>query len=81
VEATSQLEKACGPGRDALKSFLLQLNQNYVLQVEPERFLLEDKCTVDLAEARHIEKVRNAFYDRFRMLVSKINLPYPALIQ
>ena len=48
---------------------------SYVLQVEPERFLLEDKCTVDLAEARHIEKVRNAFYDRFRMLVSKITLP------
>ena len=47
----------------------------YVLQIEPEKFLLKDKCTVDFVEALHIEKVRNAFYDRFRMLVSKISKP------
>jgi hypothetical protein len=47
----------------------------YVLQVAPERHMLRDKCTVDFREARHIEKVRNAFYDRLRMLVSNINSP------
>ncbi len=55
--------------------FLERIPNSYVLQVEPERFMGEDKCTVDYKEALHIEKVRNAFYDRFRMLVTTINRP------
>ena len=56
--------------------WFLERNPNsYVLQVEPERFKEKDKCTVDYQEALHIEKVRNAFYDRLRMLVSKKNRP------
>jgi hypothetical protein len=43
---------------------------SYVLQVEPERFMLQDKCTVDFSEALHVEKVRNAFYDRLQMLIA-----------
>jgi hypothetical protein len=53
--------------------FLERNTNSYVLQVEPERFMVEDKCTIDFQEAIHVEKVRNAFYDRLRMLVSKKN--------
>ena len=56
--------------------WFLERNPNsYVLQIEPERFRGKDKCTIDYQEALHIEKVRNAFYDRLRMLVSKNNRP------
>lgn len=48
---------------------------SYVLQVEPESHMLSDKCTIDYQEALHIEKVRNTFYDRLKMLVSKIRRP------
>ena len=46
---------------------------SYVLQVEPAEHMLKDKCTVDLWEARHIETVRNKFYNHLRTLVSRIN--------
>ena len=51
-------------------------NQNsYVLQVEPARHMLKDKCTINYHDALHVEKVRNRFYDRLMTLVSKINMP------
>ena len=46
---------------------------SYVLQVEPERDLQNDKCTVDFQEALHIEKVRNKLYDDLMTLVSNIH--------
>lgn len=48
---------------------------SYVLQVEPERHMLKDKCTVDFHEAIHIEKVRDKFYNSLTTLISKINSP------
>jgi hypothetical protein len=56
--------------------WLWDRNQNsYVLQVDPERFMLKNKCSVDFLEALHIEKVRDEFFNRLRFLVSKINMP------
>lgn len=48
---------------------------SYVLQVEPARHMLKDKCTIKYQEALHVEKVRNEFYDHFIRLVSKISQP------
>ena len=46
---------------------------SYVLQVEPERHLQKDECTVDFQEALRIEKVRNNFYDHIMTVVSNID--------
>jgi hypothetical protein len=40
----------------------------YALQVEPDRFKHQDCATLDDAEARHIEAVRNAVYHEIRRL-------------
>ena len=49
-------------------------NQNsYVLQIESAEGRFKDSCTIDFEEARHIETVRNKFYNRLMALVSKIN--------
>ncbi len=44
---------------------------SYALQVEPERYKDKDAVFVRLAEARHIEKVRNAFFARIEELIGK----------
>lgn len=38
-----------------------QLN-SYSLQVEPKRFLTQDRCRIDYEEALHVEKIRNQFF-------------------
>ena len=48
---------------------------SYVLQVEPERHMLKDTCTIDYQEACNVEMVRNQFYDHLMMLVSTIHRP------
>ncbi len=37
---------------------------SYVLQVEPDRYKLEDKANIDYHEALKIETVRNMFFDQ-----------------
>jgi hypothetical protein len=46
---------------------------SYVLQVEPEKHKLKDRCTIEYQEALHLDKVRNEFYDHFRTLIFKIS--------
>jgi len=41
---------------------------SYALQVEPDRFKYQDTAILDYAEARHVEAVRNVFYDHIRGL-------------
>jgi hypothetical protein len=40
---------------------------SYALQVEPARFMYQDKCSVDYQEALYIEKIRNAFFNELRV--------------
>jgi hypothetical protein len=42
---------------------------SYALQVEPERYKTQDKCSVSYQEALHIEKVRTAFFAEIRRIV------------
>ena len=42
---------------------------SYVLQVEPDRFKLEDKAILDYSEALEIEKIRDEFYIQLRTLI------------
>lgn len=44
-----------------------QIN-SYTLQVEPERYKIKDKITVNFQEALHLEKVRNEFVRRLKKL-------------
>ncbi len=45
---------------------------SYALQVEPDRFKLQDTAMVDLKEALHIEKKRNEFFIRLNELLEKM---------
>jgi hypothetical protein len=47
-----------------------QLN-SYALQVEPDRFKLEDTAIVDYQEALKIEKIRNEFFIQLKELLQK----------
>ncbi len=38
----------------------------YALQVEPDRFKHQDKAVLAYAEAKHVEAVRNTFFDHIR---------------
>jgi hypothetical protein len=40
---------------------------SYTLQVEPARFMYQDKCSVDYQEALHIEKIRSEFFNELRV--------------
>jgi len=40
---------------------------SYALQVEPARFMYQDKCSVNYQEALHIEKIRNEFFNELRV--------------
>lgn len=42
---------------------------SYALQVEPSRYMTKDKIRVGYQEARHIERVRNRFFDQLNTLV------------
>lgn len=44
---------------------------SYALQVEPERYRDRDKVFVRMAEARRIEKARNAVYARIEEVIGK----------
>lgn len=44
---------------------------SYALQVEPERYKTEDRCSVSYQEALHIEKVRNQFFTEIKRIVQK----------
>lgn len=44
---------------------------SYVVQVEPERHKLRDQCVVNYCEARHIERVRNEFFDELGNILGK----------
>jgi len=55
--------------------FWERATNSYVLQVEPARHMLKDKCTIKCQEALHVEKVRNEFYDHLIRLVQKIRQP------
>ena len=46
-----------------------QLN-SYVLQVEPERYKDKDQIAMDYEEAVKIEKTRNVFFDRLRVMMA-----------
>ena len=45
---------------------------SYVLQVEPKRHMMKDKCSVDYWEAIHIEKIRNKFFTRLKKLAQEL---------
>ncbi|MFN2133076.1 MAG: hypothetical protein ACK2VD_21295 [Anaerolineae bacterium] len=45
-----------------------QIN-SYVLQVEPDRFMYQDRAMLDYGEALHIEATRDAFLARLRELL------------
>lgn len=49
--------------------FWEQQVNSYVLQVEPDRFKHQDTALLDFEEARHIEKVRNAFFVHLDRLI------------
>ena len=42
---------------------------SYVLQVEPKRYMMTDKLSVDYREALHIEKIRNKFFTQLKKLL------------
>lgn len=44
---------------------------SYVLQVEPQRFKMQDTCFVNYIEALHIEKIKNLFFDKLKEIVNK----------
>jgi len=44
---------------------------SYVLQVEPDRFKSEDKAIVDYREALRLEKTRNKFFVRLKVVLEK----------
>lgn len=44
---------------------------SYALQVEPDRFKLQDKAILDYKEALRIEKIRNEFFVRLKELLQK----------
>jgi hypothetical protein len=46
---------------------------SYALQVEPDRFKYQDRATLGLKEALHIEKIRNELYRRLRVLLQKLS--------
>lgn len=47
-----------------------QLN-TYALQVEPLRYMTQDKCRLDYKEALHVENIRNQFFEQLTMLLRK----------
>jgi len=49
--------------------FWQQQVNSYALQVEPKRYMYEDKITIGYPEALHIEKIRNIFFDELRLIV------------
>ena len=48
----------------------LQIN-SFVVQVEPERFRMQDRCVVDYSEAITLEKVRNQFWQEIGRIIAK----------
>ena len=42
---------------------------SYAIQVEPERFMYQDRARVDFQEAKHIEMVRDEFFREIRGLL------------
>ena len=42
---------------------------SYALQVEPERFMLEDEAVIGHREALHVQRVRDRFFERLRALL------------
>ena len=44
---------------------------SYALQVEPERFKLQDRALLDYEEALQIEKTRNRFFAQIAMLLNQ----------
>jgi hypothetical protein len=42
---------------------------SYALQVEPVRYMAQDRCHIDFGEALHVEKIRNEFFEQVRMLL------------
>ncbi len=44
---------------------------SYALQVEPKRYMTKDRASVGYQEALHIEKIRNAFFQRLGEIVHK----------
>jgi len=46
--------------------FWKQYRNSYVLQVEPDRFKLQDQCIMGHTEALYIENVRDMFFEKLR---------------
>ena len=42
---------------------------SYVVQVEPSRYMKQDKCILNYNEALSVEKIRNQFYIELRKLI------------
>ncbi|MDY7034246.1 MAG: hypothetical protein SVY10_20365 [Thermodesulfobacteriota bacterium] len=42
---------------------------SFILQVEPERYMMKDKAFVDYNEALHLQKTRNSFFAELRYLI------------
>lgn len=45
---------------------------SYVLQVEPDRFKLEDKAILDYSEALNIEKIRDEFFAQLKKIIQPL---------
>lgn len=44
---------------------------SYALQVEPKRFMTQDRATIDYREALHVEKIRGEFFSRLKGLLKR----------
>jgi len=44
---------------------------SYALQVEPREHMAEDSCRIDYQEAKHVEQVRNRFFEEIGALIQK----------
>lgn len=47
-----------------------QIN-SYVVQVEPERFRMQDRCVIDYQEAMRLEQIRNQFYQELGRIIDQ----------
>ena len=45
---------------------------SYALQVEPKRYMMKDRLSIDYWEALHIEKVKNNFLTQLKKLVQDL---------
>ena len=49
--------------------FWVRQVNSYALQVEPKRYMVKDKITINYQEALHIQKIRNKFFKELKEMV------------